>query len=349
MDQQDPGTLPEKPAPKGLLRKLGTTINPWFRHYSTPGLWGVLISCIMIGGVLAIFLNGSACNPVKSVEARFEEKFGSYIQQKIFIETLKMRPPGLPDSVKRDVEMCTVYTGNYKPPQAQFWGDPAWPQPLDTDTCAWWPNDFIDDWGGEKAAPFKWCAKKDTFPPLLEIHGQKAPYANMHAIWEGLWPGYRCITSGEKYSKDCPNLKPRTTNPLTYIRQCGTKPWDPYQAGTWNKYDDTPAPGPPYVHGYQIRITTTSNVCPSAAAAFGAALGYVGYIEFVATLFIASFCVLFGISKPVHKSASLLNVLKGAGLTEDLERLENQAMSSEQNGASSKQTHVMLSHSARIL
>ena len=46
---------------------------------------------------------------------RYEEVFGGLSQQKIFVETQKMRPPALPDSVRRTVKTCTVMTAAANP------------------------------------------------------------------------------------------------------------------------------------------------------------------------------------------------------------------------------------------
>jgi len=71
----DPNTPEGKPKgkPKGkskgkkLLYKLGTSINPWFRYYSTPGLWGAFVACIMAVGVFLIFVDNLKCTSVSTV------------------------------------------------------------------------------------------------------------------------------------------------------------------------------------------------------------------------------------------------------------------------------------------
>ena len=99
----------------------------------------------------------------------------------------------------------------------------------------------------------------------------------------------------------------------------------------WRKYDNPPYLVAKYDHTYQVTVTTKIRVCPNKFAAFGAALGYIGYIELLATLLIAGIFILSGISKPTTKKASFLNLLRGAGIAE-MDKKKNDDYEGDEGG-----------------
>ena len=318
----DPQT--SRPNP-GLLRRLGTSINPWFRFYDTPGVWGVLVALFVIVGVVGLTIAGAQDKVVETTETRFEEILGSNVQQKMFIDTVKMDPPDLPANTRREVEMCTLYTTRYKQ-SGDF---------LNPETCVWWPSFVYREYHFPDA--FQWCtmeqADQSAVKDIIKAYHPNGPHEkskdmfDLNAMtWDLSFPGFRCMLAGEPF-KDMPGNRPEQYE--KYCPQWNQGPKDftycGYRDGMkiWDDYSKPPPDvGPAYVHGYQITIKTISEVPASLGTAIGASLGYVGYIEFVATALIVLIAVSCRCSKPVHKNASIANVLKGAGLTEDLERLE---------------------------
>ena len=73
---------------------------------------------------------------------------------------------------------------------------------------------------------------------------------------------------------------------------------------------------------YMVTSTQREEFCPSLTGAIGAALGWMGIIEFCATLLF--FALLrTTILHPVKKDASFLNLLRGAGLNEVIEEVKD--------------------------
>ena len=77
-----------------------------------------------------------------------------------------------------------------------------------------------------------------------------------------------------------------------------------------------------FTHGFVSEETISTTVCSSITGAFGAAIGYTGYIEMLASLVIASVLIGLGISRPVHENASISGLLRRAGLSEVAEEIE---------------------------
>ena len=91
-----------------LYDKLVAALNPFFRHYSSHRLVGFLVFVFIILGVAVLAMLNAQCVDTKSTELRVDEKYGNFLQQKAFVETLMS---DLADSqgqdVEKNVDICT--------------------------------------------------------------------------------------------------------------------------------------------------------------------------------------------------------------------------------------------------
>ena len=289
-------------------------------------------------------------------ESKYEENFGNAWQQKTFVQN---RLKGNVDQyVTRSVEMCTVFVFTAVP----FWNDGVGNGEIDTAICIWPPThhlEFLKDQKWPKA--FHWCKKNevDDGVEYFKHHPQnqitnllKDPPKNGEMVdpWRAVsnWynhilPGWGCpfgpvAEGGNPHFGGNPKFTGHCAMQSAKLAMMGAAFGYQYRycgrstrtmsanAFKWNRYNQPPSGDnhAMYTHAYMIKTTTTTCPPPNFGSAFGAALGYIGWIEFVVTFLIVGTCVCLGCAKPVHPNASMMSLLKGAGLCDDLERLEKQ-------------------------
>jgi hypothetical protein len=215
-------------------------------------------------------------------------------------------------------------------------------------------NDAIDAFIKEPRAVIAGSLLKEaTMFDLFEL--KSAAWSELNKKMDGpeaahiedRWNMHKCILSSEPFNIDqykgsCVSVPDEIWTSSKYAeRWCGlhhesycleknivTPPGKPHSAESedkfcaeslahpWRDYKQVPANGGLYQHTYQVTVNTTLRVCPNKFTAVGAALGFITYIEVLATLLIGGLFILCGISKPTTKEASFLNLLRGAGIAE---------------------------------
>lgn len=154
-----------------------------------------------------------------------------------------------------------------------------------------------------------------------------SPYKLFDATHENSSPGWKCIYSSttnldqsirNRYSSDCNNYNPADVNlkyPSCGVVEGSTTPF------IWKQYSDKPSGDTaPFKLSIQYTITEKQTVKPNVFASIGAALGWVSVIELAATMFFGVSLIGTGIAKAKQgKKASVLNLLKGAGLESVIE------------------------------
>lgn len=160
---------------------------------------------------------------------------------------------------------------------------------LDASDCIWHPDSVLSTWIDQnQGSAFQWCPMHKVSSPIqVMFRGATNPYASFHASWKSLWPGYRCLLyylplGYSEFESECDNVCVNSpTNVfrraglcdgseekinqnfqnglhLQYMQICGSKLLERGKEGNWSRYSDTPGGGPPYAHGYQITINTTT-------------------------------------------------------------------------------------------
>ena len=95
------------------LLKLANAVNPFFRHYSTPRLFGIFVSIAMLGGVIGLYFANRTCTLIEDYKNEYVPVTGSFIDNKAYIDSFMERPRGLDDSAERTASLCTFYMTNY--------------------------------------------------------------------------------------------------------------------------------------------------------------------------------------------------------------------------------------------
>ena len=95
------------------LLKFANSVNPFFRHYSTPRLFGLFVSIAMLGGVIVLYFANRTCTVVEDYKHEYVPVTGSFIDNKAYIDSFMERPRGLDDSAERKASLCTFYMTNY--------------------------------------------------------------------------------------------------------------------------------------------------------------------------------------------------------------------------------------------
>jgi hypothetical protein len=330
------------------LLKLANSVNPFFRHYSTPRLFGLLVSIAMLGGVIVLYIANRTCTIIEDYKNEYAPVTGSFIDNKAYIDTFMERPRGLDDSSERTASLCTFYITNYLTypvVNVQSTTDTYYESSLRA--CILPPSDYLVAAGFPEAYHF---CDLDTVPysirslltgvssiPGMEVGKQYSPEEFFHLYWDNEYPGWRCQFqtnhngwSNAEYAQDCNNKQSSI-----FYNYCGVNLNN--DDTTWYAYSDWPAGTMTmFTHGFVREETISTTVCSSVTGAMGAAIGYIGYIEMLATLVIASLLVGLGISRPVHEDASISGLLKGAGLSEMAEEVEKQkiARQAQEKGGS---------------
>jgi hypothetical protein len=303
-------------ASQDVLLKFALSINPFFKYYSTPRLFGILVSIIMFVGVLSIFLVNMSCQEVTETSVKYEAVSGSFVNQKAFIDAFKTDPADLPADSVRETKMCTFYVHGYRTVDYGSYEDQA------TDDCIMPPENILAD--AEFPDAFFFC-EPDEIPGTLGDILSPTAKEYFEAEWDTNYPGWKCGPYAQGgYEWLNPGACALWDHSKTYS-YCGQSKSSSYPL-SWPVYADWPSADvmPIYMHGYITSETTTSQVCGKGTEAFGAAIGYVNYFEMLATLIIAGFLVCIGVAKPVHKDASVGALLKGAGIAAMAEELEKQ-------------------------
>lgn len=339
-------------APKGFsmdpLLKLANSVNPFFRHYSTPRLFGLLVSIAMLGGVIGLYFANRTCTLVEDYKKEYVPVTGSFIDNKAYIDSFMERPSGLDESAERTAKLCTFYMTNYMTyPVYNIQQLTGTFYETSLSPCVLPPSDFLEAAGFPEAYHF---CDLDTVPdsikslvkgrsgiPGMEVGKQYSPEEFFNLLWDNAYPGWRC-----QYAA----LANGWTN-ADYLEDCNDKEADIFynycgfnleaDAITWDSWQDWPeGTMTMFTHGFVREETISTTVCSPITGAFGAAIGYIGYIEMLATFVIASVLVGLGISRPVHKDASISGLLKGAGLSEMAEEIEKQkiARQAQEKGVS---------------
>lgn len=328
-----------------VFMKLANSVNPFFRQYSTPRLMGIFVAVLMLGGTIGLFFANYVCTDVVTLNKGYRPVYGDFITGKAFIDSFMERPAGLDDATERDANLCTYYmtnslwtdTGTIAGTSQSFY-EPA------TRSCILPPSDWLDAAGFPSA--FKFCdldVVPDDIKSLVQgragVSGmtegvQYSPEDFFHILWDAEYPGWQCdykttpdgSWTNQAYSDTCSNID----SSIVY-NYCGRSlVRDGSRDITWNKYSEWPSSTMTlYAHGFIYDETLTSKVCTSLTGSLGAAIGYMGYIEMLATLMVASLLVGLGIARPVHKDASISGLLKGAGLAEMAEEIEKHQIARE--------------------
>jgi hypothetical protein len=156
-----------------------------------------------------------------------------------------------------------------------------------------------------------------TDPVQTWVKNWDQEYPGWQCEYKDTIPAYKALCTADKQQQWAQTSKRTIGGGEPYPLHCGFS-----TDGTtkWNNYHDGPSGQTPgYKHIFQMTTTT----CPTTTAAIGAALAYTAYIELFCTVVIVSVCLLLGISKPEHKNASLMGLLKGAGMGQVLEDLKD--------------------------
>lgn len=303
----------------------------------------------MLGGVIGLYFAISTCTLIEDYKNEYVPVTGSFIDNKAYIDSFMERPRGLDDSAERKASLCTFYMTNYLTEKEdnvqETTGTTYYESKLQS--CILPPSDFLTAAGFPEAYHF---CDLDTVPDSIaslvkgragvtgmDVGKQYSPEEFFHLLWDMEYPGWRCQYkqtatgwTNEQYSNDC-SLK---QNSIVY-NYCGINL--DLTGVTWDSYNDWPSGDLTiFTHGFIREETISTTVCSSITGDIGAAIGYIGYIEMLATFVIASLLVGLGISRPVHEDASISGLLKGAGLSEMAEEVEKQkiARQAQEKGGS---------------
>jgi len=77
-----------------LVDKAFAALNPFFQHWSRSRIMGTLVALVVIWGVVAMFWLNMVGTESTSFETKYQEVFGTLIQQKLFVETGDYRKSG---------------------------------------------------------------------------------------------------------------------------------------------------------------------------------------------------------------------------------------------------------------
>jgi hypothetical protein len=160
----------------------------------------------------------------------------------------------------------------------------------------------------------------------------------MHIIYDDLYPGWRCGPNSA-FASAVPALDSHCDNIVDdkIYRYCGWAFNFTDNPLTWPDYNTYPTGTESwYSHGYITSEKLTSTICTSLTGSIGAAIGYIGYIEMVATMLLVSVLVGIGVAKPLNEKATLGSMLKGAGMAAIAEELEKQNLQRENQTGSDR-------------
>lgn len=199
---------------------------------------------------------------------------------------------------------------------------------IQMDTCIFPPTQVIDV--QSFPASYRFCTVSQLPAHLKSRYYfsgvQHDPETFMGTVYDARWPGWRWAYKDAIAAWNTPAMQAQWDTTKNYLF-CG---FSQDLTSRWNRYTDAPTGTPvPYTHGWFVKSTTEQDVCPSWTNAVGAALGYITYIELLGTLVVVGTMVLLGIAKPRSKEASIMNMLKGAGMSELDEKLEKMKVAND--------------------
>ena len=218
---------------------------------------------------------------------RYEEVFGGLAQQKIFVETQKMRPPALPDSVRRTVKTCTVMTAAANPVEVTGGGGNKFYEARQ-EICMFPPDTYLAAVGFPEH--WNWCKADDLLEPIKSFFTCPTDFRSVGCagytpslswfdpnddrksnagkvvdperfysdyVYDVMFPGYLCAWKDQipGAAGDCTWYKP---NDRVY-KYCGVS-----QDGSskWDAYDTNPTgTSVAYFHGYQVRRACARPPC----------------------------------------------------------------------------------------
>lgn len=306
-------SAPPKPVSKTTAKAVGV-INPRLVDYTCSIPIALLIGLAMLGTFIGVLIVNQECVYNVRVEQKTDTNHGNWLLQKLHIEGIHAPPREEEKGVTREVDMCMV-TAFYE--QTLQVSDAAGLNPIESQYryCILPPDDVLRDLAWPEF--LTWCeleALEDTWREVLDETCGKSPY---ECYADGLandFPGWLCIykdlniANAGFYGDQCEDWDLSRT-----YRWCGqTTSTETFRWDSW----DSPMTGisTPFTLVLSYKITETTEVCPSFTNAFGAAMGFVGLAELVATLVLGGFFIVTGIARPVTPQASFFNLLKGAGI-----------------------------------
>ncbi len=295
----------------------------------------------MLAGVVGVAMYNYKCSDVTTSTTKFEAVDGFFTLQKVFIDAFSERPMGLAGDVKHESNLCTLYTAvrrDHTYSNVQGTGQSV-TQAL-SGNCVMPPDEFLDYM---KFPPAFYFCDLSSVPdalttifiglpniPNMVVGKQYNPKEFFHLIFDALYPGWRCGPNGA-YASAVPALASHCSNIDTSIvyNYCG---WsvDFNEPIIWPDYKTYPSGTMSwYSHGYITSEKYTSTICTSLTGSIGAAIGYIGYIEMIATMLLVTVLVGIGVAKPLNEKATLGTMFKGAGMAAIAEEIEKQKIHQE--------------------
>ena len=347
---------PEVKKPNDPFFKLAVSVNPFFRYYSSPRLIGVSVALAMLIAVIGITLANYQCIDVVDTSTKFAGTDGFFTLQKVFIDGFMQRPSNLADDVKREAKMCTLYvTDRYINTVSNVQTTTNSYTETNANMCILPPAEFLD--AMEFPGAFYFCDNLDDVPddlellvvgnagiPTQEAGKQYTPKEFFELYYDSIYPGWRCGPNGvfadkiPSFMSDCNDVD--STKIYNY---CGFSVAEG-ESGVnlvWNSYNEYPSGTQSfYIHGYIVSETLTTTVCSSLVASIGAAIGYIGYVEMLATVLFVSLFVGIGCAKPLNKNATISNMMKGAGMSALAEEIEKQRQEREAKEEVTEETEL---------
>ena len=107
-------------------------------------------------------MHGGAGKTVYTSSIEYKEVYGGLAQQKLFVETLRLRPPKLPENVRREVKTCTVQAGALNPREVGPVGRKYFE--ATQNFCLFPPNDYLRGVGFPEY--FNWCSADELLDSI---------------------------------------------------------------------------------------------------------------------------------------------------------------------------------------
>ena len=98
-----------KASKEAVSVKLVGAVNPKLVDYSGDKYIACLIGLAIIGGFAGLLVSNLQCTTVVNSRQDYKTTTGSWIEQKLNIESIHADSAALPAGAKRTIDMCMVY------------------------------------------------------------------------------------------------------------------------------------------------------------------------------------------------------------------------------------------------